>query len=44
LESHPNRFIHAVYKQYVNSLTDPEASKAKAAEEVEEEMREAMGG
>lgn len=40
----PNRYIQSIYKQYVNMLKDKEKSEAHAAEQVEEEIQEAMGG
>ena len=44
LESRPNRFIHVIYKEYVNTLKDPKANEAVAAEDFEEQMEEVMGG
>ena len=40
----PNRFIHTVYKQYVETLKDPEKSENNAAEQVKDEIEEAITG
>ena len=34
----PNRYVHAIYKQYVNFLKSAEEQKAAAMEEVMDEM------
>ena len=44
LENHSNRFIHTIYKEYVETLKSKEKSDAHAAEEVEDQMEEVMGG
>jgi hypothetical protein len=45
LENMPNRYIHTFYKQYTDMLKDEEAQKAKAAEDMVEEMADAgLGG
>lgn len=44
LQNQPNRFIQVVYKEYVETLKDKSKSEAQAAEEVEEQMEEMMGG
>ena len=38
LENMPNRYVHAIYKQYVNFLNSAEEQKAAAMEEVMDEM------
>lgn len=40
----PNRFIHGIYKQYVDMLKDKEKSENNAAEQVEDEIEEALTG
>ena len=44
LEDYPNRYIQVIYKEYVNTLKDKSKSEAVAAEEMEEQMEEVMGG
>lgn len=44
LQNQPNRFIQVVYKEYVETLKDKSKSEVQAAEEVEEQMEEMMGG
>ena len=44
LESHSNRFIQVIYKEYVETLKDKSKSDAMAAEEAGEQMEELMGG
>lgn len=34
----PNRYVHTIYKQYVNFLNSAEEQKAAAMEEVMDEM------
>lgn len=34
----PNRYVHAIYKQYVNFLHSEEMQKAAAIEETVDEM------
>ena len=40
----PNIFVHTIYKEYAEMLKDQEKSKNHAAEQVEDEVEEAMGG
>ena len=40
LEKLPNRYIQTIYKQYVDSMNDPKAQDAMAAEQ----LAEAIGG
>ena len=40
----PNIFVHTIYKEYAEMLKDQEKSKNHAAEQVEDEIEEAMGG
>lgn len=40
----PNRFIHGIYKEYINTLKDPEKADAQAAEEVKDQIEEAITG
>jgi hypothetical protein len=44
LENLPNRYIQVIYKEYVETLKNEEKSKAKAAEEISEQIEEDMGG
>lgn len=40
LENMPNRYIQCIYKEFVNTLSKPDAEKAMAAEQ----LTEAIGG
>lgn len=40
----PNRFIHGIYKEYINTLKDPEKADIQAAEEVKDQIEEAITG
>lgn len=40
----PNRYIQVIYKQYIEMLKDKEKSEAHAAEQMEDDIQEAMGG
>ena len=44
LENMPNRYIHAIYKQYADTLRDKSKTEAMAAEEMEDKLTEAMEG
>lgn len=44
MENLPNRYIHVIYKQYVDSLKSKEAQAAIASQQIEEEMEEVIGG
>ena len=44
LEKMPNAMLHTLYKKYVEFLKNEEAQKAAAAEEVTDQIEEAMGG
>lgn len=40
----PNRYIQVIYKQYVTMLNDKEKSEANQAEQMGDEIEEAMMG
>lgn len=40
----PNIFVHTIYKEYAEMIKDKEKSENHAAEQVEDEIEEAMGG
>lgn len=43
LEAMPNHYSHTIYKQYIEMLKDAEKQQAQAAEEMQDEMEDAMG-
>lgn len=43
LENMPNRYIQVLYKEYVNMLKDPKQQESLAAENMTEQLEEAMG-
>jgi hypothetical protein len=42
LENMPNKFIHTLWKLYIDTMKDKEKSEAIAAEQTMDEMEEAM--
>lgn len=40
----PNRYLHTIYKEYVEMLKDEEKRKQNEAEQVEDEIEDAIGG
>lgn len=40
----PNRYLHTIYKEYVEMLKDEEKQKQNEAEQVEDEIEDAIGG
>lgn len=40
----PNRYLHIIYKEYVNMIMDKEKSEAHQSEQMMEEMESAMMG
>lgn len=40
----PNWMIHGIYKNYVDTLKDKEKSEQHSAEQMGDEIEEAMGG
>lgn len=40
----PARYIHTLYKEYVNSISDPQTQKQITVEQMEEEIEEAISG
>lgn len=38
----PNRYIHTIYKEYVNMLNDPKLQEATAGEEVMDQLQETI--
>lgn len=42
LEQMPNRFIHTLFKQYNESMKTESGKKAAAAEQIQDELEDAM--
>ena len=40
----PNRYLHTIYKEYLEMLKDEEKRKQNEAEQVEDEIEDAIGG
>lgn len=40
----PNRYLHTIYKEYAEMLKDEEKRKQNEAEQVEDEIEDAIGG
>ena len=40
----PNRYLRTIYKEYVEMLKDEEKRKQNEAEQVEDEIEDAIGG
>ena len=40
----PNRYLHTIYKEYVEMVKDEEKRKQNEAEQVEDEIEDAIGG
>ena len=40
----PNRYLHTIYKEYVEMLKGEEKRKQNEAEQVEDEIEDAIGG
>lgn len=43
LEDLPNHYSHTIYKQYIEMIKDMEKQKAHEAEQVQDEIEDAMG-
>lgn len=43
LEDLPNHYSHTIYRQYIDVMKDMEKQKALEAEQVQDEIEDAMG-
>lgn len=40
----PNRYLHTLYKQYVEMIMDKDKSEQHGVEQMQDELEDAMGG